>query len=404
MKGDGRVISDRAEWKQRAWLAWLGCLVTVAFACGEENALPLKGIVGVPDTIIFSPSADIDASGVQDVTDKLNQFFAGLPDSAYVRMPSGARYRAEGVVRVIGKTNLTIEGNGALIFADTDGSAVFPPQDLKHLWPRSRSHLEIVGGSNIVIRDLAVRGANPNAGSAEGAYVEALEGQHGFDVRGVNGLLLERVTATDTYGDLLYISGIPNVGWSQNVRVTDSHFERSGRQGIAITGAQNVQILDSYLGEVGRTMIDLEPASAGAGARNVLIEGNTFGPCRHLLLNSGGGGPNVSDISFVGNQLVGIGLKIRVGAADGSRRSNYRILNNVSAISLGLPIAPLRFMRVDGVEVRGNYQELNVRRNMTAVTSCESTGVKVVENDFPGALTVYEGQPMCLTEEEEPVE
>ena len=336
----------------------------------------------------------IDATGTWDVTTQLNEYFESVPDGSVVSLPPGAKYRVEGVLRLMEKRNLTIEGNGALIFAETDGHAVTPPGDLKHLWPRARSHVEVNGGSNIVIKNLLVRGANPNAGAAEGAYVVSLEGQHGFDVRGVDGLLLDNVSATDTYGDLVYISGKAGE-WSRNVRVTNSHFERSWRQGIAITGGKGVQVLDSYIGDIARTVIDLEPASAGAGAINILFQRNTFGPCRHLLLNSGGGGPNVSAISFVANHLVAIGLKIRVAAADGSRRSNYRILDNVSDVPLGLPEAAMRFMRVDGIEVRGNYQAMVPRREMAAVWSCASTEALVRGNEFPGAAKTYEGKSTC---------
>jgi hypothetical protein len=336
----------------------------------------------------------IDATGRTDVTDELNAYLEDVPDGSTVSFPAGARYRAEGVVRILDKRNLTIEGNGATIFALTDGSGSEPPEEFKRLWPRARSHVEVTGGSNIVIRNLVVHGANPNAGSEEGAYVEALEGQHGFDIRTVDGLLLDGVTVTDTYGDFVYLGGTGGT-WSRNIKIIDSHFERSGRQGIAITGAENVQVLDSYFGEVGRTVIDLEPATLLQGARNVLFQGNTFGPCRHLLLSSGGGGPDVSDISFVGNQLQGIGLKIRVAAADGSRRADYRIIDNRSVLPLGLPVPAVRFYRVDGVEVRGNYQVLVEAREMTAVSSCESTNVTVDDNDFPGAVRDYVAEPVC---------
>ena len=68
-----------------------------------------------------------------------------------MRLPAGARYRVEGILQLIDKTNLTIDGNGALIFALTDGSGVTPPNGLTNNWPRGRAHVEIVGGSGIVI-------------------------------------------------------------------------------------------------------------------------------------------------------------------------------------------------------------------------------------------------------------
>lgn len=96
-------------------------------------------------------------------------------------MPAGARYRVEGAVVLRDRSNLTIQGNDALIFATTDGSGV--PSTLRD-WPRNRYHVEIRGGSGIVIRNLKVRGANPHAGMDDRAYVEALEAQHAFAIRG----------------------------------------------------------------------------------------------------------------------------------------------------------------------------------------------------------------------------
>jgi hypothetical protein len=215
----------------------------------------------------------------------------------------------------------------------------------------------------------------------------------------VSGLLLDRVTVTDTYGDLIYIAGKGGIV-SDNVVVTNSHLERSGRHGIAMRGARNVQAIGSYVGEVGRSIIVFEPATInGGGAQGVLIRGNTFGPCRHFLLTAGGIGPNVNGVSLVENRLTGIGLKVRVFAQDGSRRSNYKILNNVSEVPLGLPVAAIRFGRVDGIEVRGNYQRMNPNRSMTAVTTCLSTSVIVRSNEFPGAVKTYDTKPDCTTME-----
>jgi hypothetical protein len=337
----------------------------------------------------------IDATGASDVTEKLNAYLAGIPDGSVVTLPARARYRVEGVVQLIDKRNLTINGNGSLLFAKTDGGRTTPPKGLGSAWPRGRSHLEIEGGGAIVIRDLLIRGANPDAGSEDGAYHAELEGQHGFDIRGVTGLRLERVTVTDTYGDLVYIAGKGGVV-SSDVVVTGAHLERSGRQGITMKGVRDVQILDSHVGEIGRSVIDFEPATEnGGGAQNVLIQGNTFGECRHLLLTAGGIGPNVNDIAFVANRLLGVGLKVRVYAQDGARRSNFRIINNISEEPLGLPVAALRFGRVDGVVVRGNYQAMNPNREMTAVTACLSTDVTVRRNQFPGAVDHYEVKSDC---------
>jgi hypothetical protein len=332
----------------------------------------------------------------------LNAYLANVPDGSVVNFPAGARFRIEGVLLLNYRNNLTIDGNGATVFATTDGSGVPPPAGFGHLWPRQRSQFIIMGGSNIVIRDLIVQGANPSAGSDPGAFDVILEGQHGFDVHGVNGLTLDNVTVTDTYGDFLYLAGdYSTSSWAKNVVVRNSHFERSGRQGIALVAAEDVLIETSYIGEVGRTIIDIEPLGPGYGAHRVTFQNNTFGPCRHLLLASGGIGPNVEDIALIGNHLVGMGLKVKAITADGSRRSGYRIIGNTSDILLGLPVPALRFHRADGVEVRDNYQLMQADRQMTGVYACESTGVVVSGNDFPGALKEFAVESVCPAVEEE---
>jgi hypothetical protein len=383
------------KWNIRPRLATLGWTLSalaIVAACGRSQ--PTQAFTGIPapDTTFFAPPASIDASGQTDVTAALNQFLASVPESSVVTLPVGARYRAEGVVRLIGKTNLTIEGNGALIFAETDGSDVTPPEDLGHLWPRARSHVEITSSRNIVIRNLMVRGANPNAGSEKGAYVSAFEGQHGFDVRAVDGLLLDRVTVTDTYGDLLYIAGLQGEV-SRNIRVTNSHLERSGRQGIAITGGENVLVEDSYVGEVARTIIDLEPNTASGRAWNIVLRRNTFGPCRHLLLSAGGRGPGVGEVELSNNVLQGMQIKVAVGASDGARRGPFRIIGNVSDTRLGTPVAAMRFHRSDGVTVLNNVQPMVVARSMTGVSAVESCDVVVQENDFLNAALQAEVEP-----------
>jgi hypothetical protein len=383
------------KWNTGPRLATLGLtLSALAIVVGCGRSQPTQAFTGIPDpdTTFFAPPASIDASGVTDVTAALNQFLASVPESSVVTLPAGARYRAEGVVRLAGKTDLTIEGNGALIFAETDGSDLTPPEDLRHLWPRARSHVEISGSRNIVIRNLMVRGANPDAGSEKGAYVSAFEGQHGFDVRAVDGLLLDRVTVTDTYGDLLYIAGLQGEV-SRNIRVTNSHLERSGRQGIAITGGENVLVEDSYVGEVARTIIDLEPNTASGRAWNIVLRRNTFGPCRHLLLSAGGRGPGVGEVELSNNVLQGMQIKVAVGASDGARRGPFRIIGNVSDTRLGTPVAAMRFHRSDGVTVLNNVQPMVVARSMTGVSAVESCDVVVQENDFLNAALQAEVEP-----------
>jgi hypothetical protein len=175
--------------------------------------------------------------------------------------------------------------------------------------------------------------------------------------------------------------------------VTNSHLERSGRQGIAITGGENVLVEDSYVGEVARTIIDLEPNTASGRAWNIVLRRNTFGPCRHLLLSAGGRGPGVGEVELSNNVLQGMQIKVAVGASDGARRGPFRIIGNVSDTRLGTPVAAMRFHRSDGVTVLNNVQPMVVARSMTGVSAVESCDVVVQENDFLNAALQAEVEP-----------
>lgn len=377
----------RIESRFRIPFAILALAPTVGWLAGCEDASRSVAPAQSPEASAYSPPADIDATGVADVTEELNRFFESVPQNATVRFPAGAQYRMEGMLILKDRHGLTIDGNGARLFATTDGSSTTPVESYGFLWPRSRQHVLFEGGSDIVVRDLTIVGAHPNAGSAQGAYIAALEGQHGFKFAGVDGAELVRVRVTDVYGDFIYLGARAGT-WSRDIHVSDSFFERNGRQGIAITAAEDVLIERSHIGEVARSIIDLEPNSPAGGARRVTFSDNTFGLCRHLFLAAGGAGGNVGDVEFSGNRLVGMKLKVEVGAADGSRRGPFRFLDNVSDSPHGALAPMMRFFRVDGILVQANTQPMVPEREMTAVQAVESCDIHVSDNDFPGAAQI----------------
>jgi hypothetical protein len=322
---------------------------------------------------------NIDATGKLDVTDPLNAYLAGVPNGSVIQFPAGARYRAEGVIRLIDKNDIVIEGNGATIFATTDGGGVLPPEDLKHLWPRGRSHVRLDGGMNIHIKNLRIVGANPHAGLDDAAYVEQVEAQHAFWIAGSVGVELEGVYASDVYGDFVYISSGAN-----DVHVHHSFFERNGRQGVAITGGQNILIEANTFNDIRRSSIDLEPSTAGGGAVNVTIRSNTFGARRLTFVASLGAGANVRNIVVEDNTLASP-MTVIVGV-DGYRRGPFYIRNNRSTAGFGADAPLMVFTNVDGVQVVGNYQSLSPNRSRMGVGVRNCTNVDVHDNDFPGGL------------------
>lgn len=396
--GASQTITVRANRSDLAAAGQYQSSVDFTSNGGNKNAVvllrvPTSPAGGTPDL------NSIDATGGRDVTEELNAYLASVPNGSVVHFPAGARYRVEGVVRLIDRENITIEGNGALLFATTTGGHLAAPVGIRsNEWPRTRAHLRIDRGRNIVIRDLTIRGVNPNAGSDEGAYNEALEGQHGVAVRGVAGLTLENVTITDTYGDFLYLGNGSDDDrfWSTDIVVRGSHFERSGRQGIAITAAQRVLIEDSYIGEVGRSILDIEPNSAAGGAVGVTFTRVVFGPCRHLLLSAGGKGPNVRDIKLIGNTLRGMELKVLARSLPGEpHRAGFEISGNRSDTPSSMSVSPIRFLRVDDVTVTNNFQSMNPAMKMIGVYVCETIGVRVEGNAFPGSVGELDRASNC---------
>jgi hypothetical protein len=319
--------------------------------------------VVVPDSV--------DATGSADVTEQLKAFIASVPDGSTISFPAGARYRIDASLIVEGRKNLTFEGNGAEFFATTEGD-------------RERRHWWIRNSDGITIRDVVVRGANPNAGLADDAYRADREGQHGFDFAGVRNALLERVTVNDVYGDFVYL-GLHKSGWSRNITVRRSSFERNGRQGIAITAAEDVRIEQNRISEVRRSTFDIEPNGPGWGARRVMIVDNEIGRGRLNFIAGHGSAAPVDDITVARNRLKGKPMNISLVAPPSKRRSNFSLIDNVSDYSYGSTSAAVKITGFDGVTIRDNVLPLVERRKMTAVHLQSTCGAVVENNEFKGA-------------------
>jgi hypothetical protein len=312
----------------------------------------------------------IDSTGTDDVTEPLQEFLDGVPNGSVIEFRAGARYRIEGTLALARRRNLTVEGNGATVFATTEGE-------------RERSQWTILGGSRIAFRDLIVKGAHPAGGVGDGAYQVELEAQHGFNILGATDVELDRVTVTDVYGDFVYMGAFGEGARkraSENVWVHDSTFARNGRQGVAITAATNVVVERNQIDDVRRATFDFEPNSPRFGAKNVHILDNTVGPGRLLFVASHGNGP-VDDVVISGNQLPGHPLTMSVRSA-GDRRANWWVTDNVARRA---DRTPMSFQRVDGVVVRGNTSPVT-REGASGVGLVDVCGYDVSGNNFAPAL------------------
>jgi hypothetical protein len=325
---------------------------------------------------VFRVPRRIESDGSRDVTKKLRRFIHSVPDGSTIV------FRNDGLIRH--RNDLVFEGNSATLKATTwKGTS------------RTRAQLRFIGGGSLVVRNLTVVGANPYAGMSDRAYNPLYEAQHAFDILGVQGMLLERVRAFDTWGDFVYI-GPENLGAtftpSRNVTVKNSTFSRNGRMGIAITSGEDVLIEDNRLKRMRRSVFDIEPTAHTWQVHRLSIVGNRTGAHRlYWIANAGAGGDNVSDI-YVAHNVARFGSLFAKNWAT-TPRSNYLFEYNELSVR-GSPIAPFNFETLSGdagfenIVVRYNTLSFLEAREMTAVSVSDAHHVEVYGNAFTGAAKV----------------
>ena len=352
----------------------------VAGGLGGASGTAVAQGAGPGDEQVVTVPVAIDTTGTDDVTDALNGFLAGVEPGTTVEFPEGGRFRVEGTMLLDERRNVTIEGNGSTIFATTPGGI-------------TRAHVAVTGGSGITIRKLIVDGANPAAGVEDGAYQPDFEGQHGFSIKGTDGVELDQVAVTDVYGDFIYLGRTDDGRWTRRAWIHDSLLSRSGRQGIAIVAGQDVVIERNGISEVARSTIDLEPNARSGGAINIHVIDNEIGTGRLLFLAVAGNGP-VDQVIVSNNRLTGKLLTVTILPPPGDRRTNFWITGNRGGAASSR--TPIKVNRVDGLVVWRNSQP--VRRGEVGVRTDDVCGLTVEANDFgPFAEPVSPQGPACGT-------
>ena len=326
--------------------------------------------VGVPPGL----TPDVDSSGGSDVSAGMARFLAGVPDGSTIELRAGGRYRMEQTLVIARRRDLTIRGNGATFVATTRGDMM-------------RASVRIADSAGITIRDLKVVGANPKAGAKDRTYRPEWGGQHGFDVNSSKGVSLLGVTVTDTYGDFVYLGQRDGGAHTDGVLIQGSTFARSGRQGITFTAARNVVVETSTITEPKRSMFDFEPGlDAGKSVDHVTIRNNRASKGPLLFVAAEGHGP-VNQVTIQGNHLTGMTLNIEMEDRDGGVRRDWKVLDNTGDLLSGNPHgASMRFVRIVGLEVRGNHQAMKPDRNMVGVGVTNSCNIAVNGNTFPNSV------------------
>jgi hypothetical protein len=261
---------------------------SITVTSGETDP---PGVHHVPPSIVADCSVD--------VTGALHTWFASVPDNSTLMFGKDACYNIDTGLIVTDRIGLTFDGNGSTFRVFSEGDP-------------NRSNWTIRAGRDITLRNMIARGANPNAGVGNPAYVPRLEWQHGYRFQGTQTGTLEHVQAYDVYGD--FVEAEPDwtrvAVWpgepARNITVRHSRFERNGRMGIALTHVDGFVLEDSHIGDVRWSAIDLELDDPRAIGWNVRIERNTFGPVRHGIFTNFGQGVSTSirNVVFSHNVMV----------------------------------------------------------------------------------------------------
>ena len=331
-----------------------------------------------PTGVAFSPPPDLAADCSTDVAGRLTAWIASVPDNSVLSFPKGACYRVDTPLTIQQRSGLLLDGNGATLKAVAEGD-------------RNRDHLRIMGSSNITVRNLVVRGANPHAGAAADAYRANREAQHGFDLLGVEGVLLDGVEAYDLFGDFVYIGGAKVA--SAHVTVRNSHFERGGRQGISVTNGEDVVIEGNLIAGVPRSLFDLEPNSRTGRALHVQLIGNQTGPAHNFWLASKGVGSDVGDITIRGNvmQAATGGLIWVRTPATLPARSEFTVDDNTflaqNRVSDEGSTGAFFFQNCADVTITGNRVTFEPDQHTPAVELRATTRVTINGNRFDGATS-----------------
>ena len=291
---------------------------------------------------------------------ELESFIEGTPNGSTIVFKAGGTYRLDSVIRIRGRKNVTLEGNGATLkpVGDTGkfSSAALIIED---------------GSENTTVRGFTIVGNNDEAGTSDACC--SLEGQHGIAVFGSTNTLIEDVDIRRIWGDCVYVNATGPGIWADGVTFRDSTCTLSGRHGVGIIAGKHIDIVNNVFDKIGFMIVDIEPNADHEGATDVLIRNNTIGAygltstwVAQLLEAGGASGSIVRDVTVTGNTVEGnkagydgrvYGLDIKV-LGDRGPRSNFTVTNN-TASSPGRKGPVMNFTKVKGVTVTGNTQPLS---------------------------------------------
>jgi hypothetical protein len=371
--------------RRLAFGAVIALAVGVAFAVfgsGGDEDEPLRDRP-TPATTVEVPAAIADDCS-KAVDAELNRWLAAVPHGSTVLLGAGKCYGQDGTVEIRDRRGLTIDGRGATLKALTRG-------DLR------RSNLRILGGRDITVRNLIVRGVRE-----ERRYEPGWEFQHGYDFRGTVGGRLENVQAYNVVGDFVYAGhdsrkDTRTAPPARDITVTGGRFQTNGRMGVAMVNVDGFLLEKSKISDVALTAVDAEPDVPEQTVRNIRVVGNEFGFVTHSVFASvgKGGGDRHGRMVIEQNTMTEAPptcvpvIFVDVPVRD-ARRSEYTIRDNRFLARS----AAVKLSGVDRVVITGNQVDHTTRGcpPHAAVQLDRSQDVTIDNNRFSGAASVLRAE------------
>lgn len=323
----------------------------------------------------------VDPSGGGNVAAAMNAWIATLQPGDIGDL-LGLSYRCDQTLLLDGLSGVTLR-NGEIWTDDPtgDGSTLEDPSSAA----RTRSHIRVSGCTDVTIENIDVIGANALGGVGDDAYVADLEAQHAVDVLASTGTTIRGGDFGYVYGDLIYLGGTSGTGPCVNTHIDGVTAHHSGRQGIGIGNATTTLIENCNIGEIRRSLVDLEPASVNWAVDGVTIRDCVFGPKRLTWLASQG--EEHVDNVLVEDCTVNAPANVICRPPEGTRRSNWTFRRVTTTVDYGTNSrVAWEFQRVDGLTVEDCNVALQPLRNMYIVGAEDCTDVTVQNNLYPGGV------------------
>jgi hypothetical protein len=317
------------------------------------------------------------------VEGEITNWLATLPDGAKVQFGPRGCYGQDGTITLTNKNGLVINGQGSEFRALTPGDS-------------HRANWRFVGGSDLTVRNMAVRGSNP-----DGVYQGGFEWQHGYSVEGVQGMTLSKVKARAVWGDGVYLDkaeptadACADDSSARDVLITGALLERIGRMGVAVVDAERVTLRDSTIGPVALVNVDLEPDDNCELARHIMVARNSFGANSWgVVVNYGANAdPYVGDVSVIDNLQTAPGRTcldpVQIGSPPGLYRYDYSFSGN-QFMTHSDAFFLIRLQDVDVSSNSVSFTNTLGCDRLAGVRLTDSHTVGITGNIFSGASSVF---------------